>query len=55
MNDLAANGPWSPQEKRAHINLLEMWAVDKALFEFRKHLIGTHVLLSADNARSWLI
>ena len=50
LDDLTANGPWSHQEKLAHINLLEMWAVDKALFEFRKSLVGSHVLLSTDNA-----
>ena len=45
-----ANGAWTPLERRFHINILEMWAVEKSLLAFRNFLTGSHVHLSTDNA-----
>ncbi|XP_040915373.1 uncharacterized protein LOC121195777 [Toxotes jaculatrix] len=45
-----ANGVWSPQMARLHINVLEMQAVFLALKHFLPHLLGHHVLVKTDNS-----
>lgn len=49
VGEVTARGHWSPEEKKAHINLLEMWAVDRTLRELSHLLAGQHVALATDN------
>lgn len=44
-----ARGRWSPQQKRQHINVLELRAVLLALRHFLPALVGRHVLVRSDN------
>jgi hypothetical protein len=47
---LQASGLWSPQEKRCHINLLELEAVRLGLQSFREFCQGKTVLVMSDNS-----
>ncbi|XP_050925700.1 LOW QUALITY PROTEIN: uncharacterized protein LOC127142337 [Lates calcarifer] len=44
------NGTWSPGLARAHLNILELWAVFFALKHFLHFLQGRHVLVKTDNS-----
>ena len=45
----STGGPWSPQEKKWHINCLELLAATLALKTFVKHKTGISVLMKIDN------
>ena len=47
--DLQAAGIWGPQDRRCHINLLELRAVWLGLQAFRDSLVGTSVVAMSDN------
>ena len=47
--DLTASGTWSPEERKLHINALEMEAVVLAIQAFVSFLAGKVVLLCTDN------
>jgi hypothetical protein len=42
-------GDWTPTEKLAHINVQEMWAVQRTLLHFQNRLKGRTVLVNSDN------
>lgn len=45
-----SSGVWSPDESRAHINLLELWAVFNALRAFEEKVLGKRVQVKTDNS-----
>ena len=47
--DLKTQGRWSKNERRAHINYLELLAVHKALRSFESQLLGHHIQITSDN------
>jgi hypothetical protein len=49
LEDRLASGRWSPEQAQYHINVLEMWAVEKALVEFQSLLLGQRVQILSDN------
>ena len=48
--DLKILGMWDSQEKRSHINQLEMTAVLKALVRFAPFIVGQKLGLMSDNS-----
>ena len=44
------SGTWSIVESRAHINLLELWAVEKTLGWFELRVMGRNILVQTDNS-----
>ncbi len=46
----AVNGMWDLRLARAHMNVLELWAVFLALRHFLQFLQGRHVLMKTDNS-----
>ncbi|XP_047454133.1 uncharacterized protein LOC125016013 [Mugil cephalus] len=44
-----AQGLWSARDRSVHINVLELWAVHRALLFFLPFLRGRHVLIRSDN------
>ena len=44
------SGTWTIVEARAHINLLELWAVEKALIWFESRVMGRNILVQSDNS-----
>jgi len=44
-----AQGQWSAQDRTEHINVLELWAVHRALKQFLPYLAGKHILVRSDN------
>ena len=50
LGDSLASGVWSPEERRFHINHLEMMAVFLALQSFQQELSGSVVSLMSDNS-----
>ncbi|KAL8577637.1 hypothetical protein ACOMHN_020246 [Nucella lapillus] len=48
----SVNGQWSAQERKHHINFLEMLAVDKALMAFQNSPRATRVCVQIDNNKT---
>jgi hypothetical protein len=49
LDDQMASGIWTPQEAQNSINVLEMWAVERALKRFQHLLLGQKVQILSDN------
>jgi hypothetical protein len=49
LGDLHARGPWQPQERLKHINVLELVAVQRAVEAFRGQIRSHCLLLLTDN------
>jgi len=49
MCNQTARGVWSLEESREHINVLEMWAVERTLLHFVHFVTGKTVLVKTDN------
>ena len=49
LNNLRAQGTWSEQEARLHVNKLEMMAVHRACVALKPHLSGTTTRVHIDN------
>ena len=50
LKDLKISGMWDSQEKKSHINQLEMTAVLKALVRFAPFIVGQKIGLMSDNS-----
>ena len=48
--DQEAAGLWTPLEAKEHINLLELWAVERSMTKFEGALRGQGVLIQTDNS-----
>jgi hypothetical protein len=49
LNDHMVSGKWSQLESQAFINVLELWAVERALLAFQNLLVGKRVQVLSDN------
>jgi len=45
-----ASGLWSVEEAQSHINLLELWAVERTLSRFEQQVTGRNILVQSDNS-----
>ena len=50
LDQSSSKGPWSDQEKRLHINVLELKAVSLALLQFKDQCQNQTVLVATDNS-----
>ena len=45
----SVSGLWSAKETEFHINLLELWAVERTLHHFEEVIVGSHIVVQTDN------
>ncbi|XP_072039388.1 uncharacterized protein [Amphiura filiformis] len=50
IQDQTASGLWSPTEAKSHINLLELWAVERTIQAFEDQLMGCKFIVQSDNS-----
>ncbi len=50
LDDHRASGVWTSREARSHINLLELWAVQRSVAAFEEIVTGHKILIQSDSS-----